>query len=490
LKYEDIIRLATSKGYYIPSGEIYPSAAAGFWEYGPHGTSLKRKFIDLWRQLILKQDDIIEIDGSQIMNRDVFVASGHLESFSDPITTCTHCNINTRADRLIQKKIKKNISERMLPEEYDLMISNNKIVCPDCKGKLSSVRQFNMMFKVGIGPSFDEAYLRPETCQNIFINFPKLFKTMRGKLPMGIAQVGKSFRNEIAPRQSLLRMREFNQAEIEIFFNPNKLDASKKFQQFSSTKIRLAEKDDTVEMTFQESLDKEKLPNNFVAYYMGLLQNFYEVIGIDPKKSRFRLLDDDDKAFYAETAFDYEVKTDLGWIELVACNNRTDYDLQKHASLSGTDFTVIDNEEKITPHVFELSMGVDRSIYCILDHSFTKDEERQVLRLNSHISPIQVAIFPLVNRDGIDEKSLEITNDLKEKFDVFYDQSGSIGRRYRRMDEIGTPYCLTIDYQTLEDETITIRERDTMNQSRIHISKIKAHLSDLFSLKNSLKNNN
>ena len=483
MKYEDIIRLATSKGYYIQSGEIYPNAAAGFWEYGPHGASLKRKLIDLWRKLILKQDNIIEIDGSQILSRDVFDASGHLESFSDPITTCTNCSVNIRADRLIQDKIEKNVSERMLPKEYDLIIDNNKIVCPDCKGKLSSVRQFNMMFKVGIGPSFDEAYLRPETCQNIFIDFPKLFKTMRGKLPMGIAQVGKSFRNEIAPRQSLLRMREFNQAEIEIFFNPNNIDISKKFLKFSSKQIRLAENDGTVEMTFQESLDKERLPNNFIAYYMGLIQNFYEIIGIDPKKSRFRLLDDDDKAFYAKTAFDYEVQTDLGWIELVACNNRTDYDLQKHASLSGNDFTVVDNDEKIVPHIFELSMGIDRSIYCILDHSFTKDEERQVLKLKPNMAPIQVAIFPLVNRDGIDEKSLEITNTLKEEFDVFYDQSGSIGRRYRRMDEIGTPYCLTVDYQTLDDETITIRERDTMNQSRISISKLENHLSTLFNLK-------
>ena len=469
--------MATSRGYYLQSCEIYPDAAAGFWDYGPLGTALKSRFLELWRKHIVRRDGMMEIDGSQIMSRSVFSASGHLESFADPVTTCKKCGITVRADRLIQERLKKNVPERMQVEMYNEMISENRIGCSECDGELGSVEKFNMMFKVGIGPSSDEAYLRPETCQSIFINFPRLFKVMRCKLPIGFAQVGRSFRNEISPRRSVMRMREFNQAEIEIFFNPGNIDNFPKFKEVETCEIRINNYGKSVKtMTFKDAIDEEILPNKFTAYYLSLIQNFYEKVGIDANRSRFRILGDDERAFYAGMAFDYEVETDIGWVELVACNHRTNYDLKRHSEVSGVDFTVLDGDEKILPHVFELSMGIDRSLYCILDHSFGKGGERQLLNLKSYLAPIQVAVFPLISRDGLPEKASSIHSSLKNDFNSFYDESGSIGRRYRRMDEIGTPFCITIDHQTLNDSTVTIRERDTMKQSRINVTEISSYL--------------
>jgi glycyl-tRNA synthetase len=336
------------------------------------------------------------------------------------------------------------------------------------------------MFKVGIGPQEEEAYLRPETCQSIFVDFPRLFKTMRGKLPLGIAQVGKSFRNEIAPRQSLLRLREFYQAEIEVFCNPGKLNEVEKFAEIENTIIRVQTDAEPISMTCKEALESGTVPNKFVAYYLGILTEFYEKTGIDVSKSRFRKLGDKEKAFYAEVAFDFEVETTIGWLELVACNYRSDYDLSSHANKSKEKFEVMDNDEKVLPHVFEISMGIDRSLYTILEHSLQNDEEheRMVLSLKPYLSPVHVGILSLVKKDGLKEKTDEIFLNIKRKFDAFLDHSGAIGRRYRRLDEIGAPFAITVDHQTLEDNTVTIRKRDSMEQSRVDISKIDLILSE------------
>ena len=484
MSYDDVIKLALERGFYFPSCEVYGDAQAGFWEYGPSGVSLKNKFLELWRKELIRRDQMMEIDGSQIMSQSVFEASGHLASFADPIIKCAKCGLTFRADRLIAEVSKIEIPESADLEDFDNAIIENNVVCTKCKGSFEKTRKFNMMFKVGIGPNGEPAYLRPETCQSIFVDFPRLFKTMRGKLPLGIAQVGKSFRNEISPRQSLLRLREFYQAEIEVFCNPKNLGKIEGFSEIENTTLRIQTDSEIKKVTCKQAVESGIIPNKFVAYYLGLLTEFYEKTGINMQKSRLRKLGEKEKAFYAEIAFDFEVETTIGWLELVACNYRSDYDLSSHAKKSKEKFEVMDNDEKILPHVFEMSMGIDRSLYTILEHSLRNDVEhdRIVLSLKPYLAPIHVGVLSLVKKDGLQEKTDEIFHKLKRDFNVFLDHSGEIGRRYRRLDEIGTPYAITIDHQTKEDETVTIRYRDSMEQKRIKISEINELIFNEISL--------
>ena len=478
--YDDIIRLALERGFFSPSSEIYSDAPAGFWEYGPLGAALRRRYVELWRRELVRRSSMIEIDGSLIMSKNVFLASGHLESFADPITTCNKCKTIHRADRLISDKTGQVVPERLSEKEFDELIVRHGIRCPNDNGELGPVRKFNTMFRVGVGPGNEDAYLRPETCQSIFVDFPRLYKVMRCKLPVAFAQFGKSFRNEISPRQSLIRLRELYQAEIEVFFNPSKANQFPKFDEVADSVLRLTTSSGVVEpVSCSKAVEKGLLPTRIIAYYLAMLQHFYEKTGIDTQRSRFRRLLDKERAFYSEVAFDFEVETSLGWVELVACNYRTDYDLSRHATFSKNEISVYDDGEKVVPHVFELSMGVDRSLYCILEHSFNKEKERDILRLKPVLAPIQSGIFPLVNKDGLPEKGKEIFDTLKCDFDVIYDDAGSIGRRYRRMDEIGTPYAITVDYQTMEDGSVTLRDRDSMSQKRISSAEIPVVLQSL-----------
>lgn len=480
MNYDDVMKLALERGFYFPSCEIYADSQAGFWEYGPSGVSMKSKFIELWRRELVRRDAMLEIDGSQIMSRSVFEASGHLASFADPIVKCKGCGLNSRADRLIFDVAKLEIPESADLVEFDRAIREKGIKCPKCKGEFDLARKFNMMFKVEIGPEGEPAYLRPETCQSIFVDFPRLFKTMRGKLPLGVAQIGKSFRNEISPRQSLLRLREFYQAEIEVFCNPAKLNDLEKFSEVENTIIRVWVDDTLKSMSCREAVESGILPNKFVAYYLGLLTEFYEKTGMDMSRSRFRRLGEKEKAFYATVAFDFEVQTAIGWLELVACNYRSDYDLGSHASKSREKFEVLDDEQKVLPHVFEISMGIDRSLYTILEHGLRdeKENERIVLSIKPYLAPVHVGVLSLVKKDGLKEKTDEIYLQIKRKYDAFLDHSGAIGRRYRRLDEVGAPFAITVDHQTLQDGTVTLRERDSMEQKRIKISDIDSVLSE------------
>ena len=480
MDYETVMKLALERGFYFPSCEVYADAQAGFWEYGPSGVGFKNKFLELWRRELIRRDGMLEIDGSQIMSKSVFEASGHLGNFADPIIKCTKCKATFRADKTISEITEIEIPENAELDEFDNAILQNNIKCPKCKGDFGKTKKFNMMFQVGIGPEGEQAYLRPETCQSIFVDFPRLFKTMRGKLPLGIAQVGKSFRNEIAPRQSLLRLREFYQAEIEVFCNPSKLLDLDRFSEIENTIIRVQIDDKLSSVTCKEAVENKIIPNKFVAYYLGILMEFYEKTGIDITKSRFRKLGNKEKAFYAEVAFDFEVETTIGWLELVACNYRSDYDLSSHSKKSKEKFEVMDNDEKILPHVFEISMGIDRSLYTILEHSIKNDKEHEriVLSLKPYLSPMHVGILSLVKKDGLKEKTDEIFLKIKRKFDAFLDHSGAIGRRYRRLDEIGAPFAVTIDHQTLDDNTVTIRKRDSMEQTRVNISELEDILSN------------
>ena len=479
MNYDTVMQLALERGFYFPSCEIYADAQAGFWEYGPSGVSIKTKFIELWRRELLRRDGMLEIDGSQIMSKSVFEASGHLASFADPVVRCISCKLNYRVDKLIYEQTKIEIPESSDLVEFDKIVTEKNIRCPKCKGEFERTRKFNMMFKVEIGPEAEAAYLRPETCQSIFVDFPRLFKTMRGKLPLGVAQIGKSFRNEISPRQSLLRLREFYQAEIEVFCNPTKLNELERFEEVKNTVIRLWIDNSLKSMTCQEAVESGIIPNKFVAYYLGLLTEFYERTGIDVTKSRFRRLGEKEKAFYASVAFDFEVQTTIGWLELVACNYRSDYDLMSHATKSREKFEVIDEEQKVLPHVFEISMGIDRSLYTILEHGLREEKEhdRTVLSIKPYLAPIHVGVLSLVKKDGLKEKTDEIFMKIKRKYDAFLDHSGAIGRRYRRLDEVGAPFAITVDHQTLQDETVTLRRRDSMTQERIKISDLDSVLS-------------
>jgi glycyl-tRNA synthetase len=353
------------------------------------------------------------------------------------------------------------------------------VKCQKCGSRLSGTSRFNMMFRVGIGPSMEEAYLRPETCQSIFVDFPLLFKTQRVKLPVGVGQFGRSFRNEIAPRQGLIRLRELNQAEVEVFFNPKKTD-SPRFEWAKPEVLSFHLPDGTdSKMTVSEAMAKGVVPNSLIGYYLALLLRFYESAGVSRDTLRFRILLEEERAFYSKAAFDLEVKLSLGWVELVACNYRGDYDLGRHSKVSGTDFTVDDEGEKVLPHVFELSMGVDRSVYTILELSLTGEGERKVIALKPYLAPMQACVFPLVNKDGLQEAAMAVFSDLRDSFDVFYDDSGSIGRRYARADEAGVPLCVTLDHDTLKDRTVTIRDRDTREQVRVPISGVSERIGSL-----------
>lgn len=484
--YDEVMKLALERGFYFPSCEIYADAPAGFWEYGPTGVALKNKFIELWRRELVRRDGMMEIDGCQVMSKSVFVASGHIGNFTDPIVKCTKCSSTFRADRFITEKTGENVGERVSNEEINSIIAKHNLRCPNCKGEFGGVSRFNMMFKVGIGPAAEEAYLRPETCQTIFVDFARVFKTMRGRLPLGVAQIGKSFRNEIAPRQSLLRLREFYQAEIEVFCNPAKLDDMPKFDEVKDTIFRILDGSDLVEVTAEQSIQRGLVPNKLIAYYLALLVQFYEKTGIDVRQSRFRKLSDEEKAFYATTAFDFEVETSIGWLELVACNYRSDYDLKGHSATSKQNLEVVDpaDQKKVLPHIFELSMGIDRSIYTILEHCYYEDDQhddRIVLKLKPYLAPVLLGVLPLMTKDGLGERARQIHTDLKLDFDAFYDESGSIGRRYRRLEEVGAPFAVTIDQTTMQDSTVTIRQRDSMQQERIAGPALKEYFNKVLS---------
>lgn len=405
--------------------------------------------------------------------KKIFVASGHLSSFADPMISCKQCKSVYRADKLIEERTGTHVPEKLDEDSLDQMIRSKSVTCPNCNGQLGSVSRFNMMFRVGVGAGGEEAFLRPETCQSIFLDFGRTSKIMRLKLPAGLAQYGKSFRNEISPRQALIRLRELYQAEIEIFYDPTRINDFEKFDEISEIELSLKPLGrDHVRIPCGQAVDKKILPNKMTAYYLALLWQFYQKAGLKEEKTRLRQLSEDERAFYSAEAWDLEALTSLGWVELVACNNRGNYDLSRHSSESGQELSIDVAGDRVLPHIFELSMGVDRSLYCVMEHRLERESERDVLRLPPYLAPVQVAVFALVDKDGLPDVAKKIFSDVRLNFDTVYDESGSIGRRYRRQDEIGTPFCVTIDYQTLQDETVTVRERDSMKQERVPASQL------------------
>ena len=423
---DKLVSLSKRRGIVFQSSEIY-GGINSCWDYGPVGVELKRNVKELWwRSMVFWRDDIEGIDASIIMHPSVWKASGHVDNFTDPMVDCKNCKRRFRADE----------------------IEGNK--CPVCGGELTEARQFNLMFKTFMGPVEDETnviYLRPETAQGIYVNFLNVQKSSRKKIPFGIAQIGKAFRNEITPGNFIFRTREFEQMEMQYFVKPG---------------------------TDDEFFEKWKTAR----------MEWYNELGIRSEKLRFHKHGPDELAHYAKEAFDIEYEFPFGWKELEGIHNRTDFDLSRHQQFSGKDLRYFDDQtrERYIPYVIETSAGVDRTMLTVLADAYNEEEingdTRVVLKINPKIAPIKIAVFPLIKKNGMPEIAQKILADLQKKYKAFYDISGAIGRRYRRQDEIGTPYCITVDSQTLEDQTVTVRHRDTMEQERIASAQLLSFFTD------------
>ena len=439
---EKIVSLCKRRGFIFQSSEIY-GGLSGCWDYGPLGVELKRNVKNYWwRVMVHERDDVVGMDGAILTHPEVLKASGHVEGFSDPMVDCRTCKARLRADQVIEKK---GIRQ-----------------CPNCGGRdLTEARPFNLMFQTQMGAAADEssiAYLRPETAQSIFVQFKNILEVSRKKLPFGIAQIGKAFRNEINPRNFTFRSREFEQMELEYFCRPEE------------------------GMELLEYWKEERL-------------KFYENIGISRDRLHVKTVPDEERAFYSKGTYDIEYDFPFGRQELEGVAYRTDYDLSQHQKASGKSLEYFDEETKqrFVPHVVEPSAGVDRTVLALICGAYSEDEApdekgkmetRIVLRFHPRMAPIKCAVFPLLkNKEPLVSKAQETVNFLRPHMNVFYDESGAIGRRYRRQDEIGTPFGVTVDFETLGEkdaalrDTVTLRERDSMKQERVAIKDLASILS-------------
>jgi len=550
--YEKIMDLAKRRGFIWPTSECYGSVA-GFIDYGPLGSMMKRNIENIWRKFYIVSEGYYEIECPTIGQEEIYVASGHVKGFSDKMCQCPHCREYLRADHIAEGN---GIAGASAMKSEELASVIGTLPCPACEEVLGPVEvfSFNLMFHTTIGPGSQRTgYLRPETAQGIFTDFSRLLRFYRDRLPFGTVQIGKSYRNEISPRQGMIRLREFTQAEAEIFVHPDQ-KRHPRFHRYADYEMPLFSAEQQragaspLSMTMQEAVQRGVVANEYVAYYLALTHDLLVRIGISAERLRFRQHLPDELAHYAEDCWDAEVfSSRFGWVETVGIADRTDYDLRAHEQQSGERFavflpyetpqrmnrvrvvpnmgalgprfrgsakaiadaigtslpgpdgitlTIEGNEmlitpdlyevreevvevpgEEVTPHVIEPSYGIDRMIYGVLEHSYHEeivdDEERRVLRFPPAVAPIQVAVFPLMNRDGLPEIAMEITDALKNRGILAeYDDSGAIGRRYRRQDEVGTPFAITVDYDTREDRTVTVRDRDSMRQVRVDSARI------------------
>ena len=431
---DKIVALCKRRGFIYQSSEIY-GGLTSCWDYGPLGSELKRNLKNFWwESMTARRDDIAGLDAAILMHPQVWHTSGHVAEFSDPMVDCKTCKARFRAD-----KLEESICP-MKPSKSPL----------DCGGELTEPRNFNLMFKTFMGPVEDDSaviYMRPETAQGIYVNFLNVCNSSRYKIPFGIAQIGKAFRNEITPSNFIFRTREFEQMEMQFFIHPS---------------------------------EDEK----WFEYWREQRMASYIELGVNKDKLRWHKHGDDELAHYAKAAYDIEYEYPFGWQELEGVHNRTDFDLSRHMEATGKDLTYKDDRypEKFVPYIIETSAGCDRTLLTLLvdayDEVEIKGEKRVFLRLSPRIAPIKAAVFPLVKKDGMPEFAQKVYHELKRKFKVFYDESGAVGRRYARMDEAGCPFCITIDGQTIEDETMTVRDRDSMEQTRMKTPEIMAFLEE------------
>ena len=568
MNHDKMMNIARKRGFLWPSFEIY-SGVSGFTDYGPLGASLKNNIMQKWRKQYIAGEGFHEIEGPTVMPMEVLKASGHVDNFTDPMTKCNDCGEVFRADHIIEEAI--GIDVESLPnEEMDKIVEDNNIKCPSCGGSLANIWNYNLMFKTQIGAKGDKTgYMRPETAQGIFILFKRLSRFFKNKLPFAAVQLGKSYRNEISPRQGVIRLREFTQAEAEIFLDPED-KTHPKFSKIADETLYLASQDvqlnekETLELTAQEALDQGIVSSETLIYQLYLAKKFLNEIGINDDVLRFRQHLPGEMAHYALDCWDVECLTDkYGWVEIIGIADRGDYDLTAHSKFSNEELdiykefdepklikktvikpnlkkfgpafkgdspkikTFIENlsedevseikaaieadgkftleldgsyeileehlifedieeeikGEKIVPHVIEPSFGIDRILYCTLLHSFKETEEKDYFQFAKEIAPIQVSVFPLMNKDGLGEIAVEITHDLREAgFTVDNDTSRTIGKRYARADEVGVPIAITVDFDTKEDNTVTIRDRDTEEQERVEIGALKEVIKEKLNL--------
>ena len=450
---EKLVNLCKNRGFIYPGSEIY-GGLANTWDYGPLGSELKNNIKNAWKKKFIQENSYnVGLDAAILMNPETWVASGHVSSFSDPLIDCKECKTRHRADKLIEEWAHANgkdmIADGMSNSAMINFISENKIPCPNCgKTNFTDIRKFNLMFKTFQGVTEDsksEIYLRPETAQGIFVNFKNVLRTSRKKLPMGIAQIGKAFRNEITPGNFIFRTREFEQMELEFFCVPG--------------------------------TDLE-----WFEYWRAFCKDWLLSLGIKEENIRLRDHEKDELVFYSKATTDIEFKFPFGWGELWGIADRTDYDLSKHMEHSKQDLTYQDEENnKYIPYVIEPSLGTDRMVLAVLCNSYDEEkinenETRTVMHIHPALAPYKVAVLPLSKK--LSEKAMEIYGKLSKEFMCEYDENGTIGKRYRREDEIGTPYCITVDFKTDEDNKVTIRDRDTMEQERVPIENLTEWLKN------------
>ena len=484
--YDDVMSLSVRRGFLWPAVDMY-GGFAGFYDYGHNGVLLRRRWEDLWIETFLGLSDNYHlIDTTTILPEAALKASGHVDHFTDILVTCTRCAESHRGDHLLEAATHEE-HEGLTPEEIDGKIRELKIRCPKCKGELGPACAFNMMFPLGVGPTGkDRAYLRPETAQGVYLNFKKEFEALRRKLPMGLAIVGRAYRNEISPRQGTYRMREFLQAELQIFFDPATFADAVPIDAVASVPLRIAwaaeKKEPTAHDTLAKDLVDRGLPSWYV-FHLVQVQRFYlDLLRVPRDAFRFAELDEKERAFYNKIHFDVQVKQESlgGFKEVGGVHYRTDHDLKGHESVSHAKQSVTFGASKLVPHVLELSFGVDRNVWALLDLTYGQGE-RIVLHLPPRLAPISVAVFPLVNKDGLPEKAESMYASLRKRLTAFYDDSGSIGRRYARMDEIGTPFSVTVDHETFEGKGVTVRERDSQKQIRVTEADLPDTLARLVS---------
>jgi len=484
---DEMATFCKRKGFVYPSSEIY-GGISGFYDFGHVGVELKNNIKkEWWKTFVQQRDDVVGIDGSIITHPMIWKASGHADGFTDILVDCKKCNSRFRADTLIEDKLKIQTAGMKI-EELAEKLRENKIKCQKCGNELGEPKQFNLMFSTNVGPvqtSNSMAYLRPETAQIIFADFRLVQENARLKLPFGIAQQGKAYRNEISPRDFLFRMREFELMEIEYFVHPEKQNECAFIDEVHDYEMNVLSAEmqnhgkKMERMTLKHALDKKIIKTRWHAYWMAQMHKWFVGLGASPEHFRIRQHVKDELSHYALDTWDLEYEFPFGWKELQGFANRTDFDLKRHMEFSKTDLSIFDEEtkKKIVPHVIcEPAQGVERAFLVFLFDAYHYDKSREnvVLKLHPKLAPVKFGIFPLVsNKADIVKKARGIYDELKMEWPCAFDVGGSIGRRYSRADEIGIPLCITIDFESLEDESVTVRSRDTTEQVRVKISELK-----------------
>ncbi len=489
MKYDELFALLRRRGVLWPSAEIY-GGAQGLYDYGPAGARLKRRVEEAWAAWFVGlSDDFYRIDPAEILPEAVVRASGHLENFTDPEISCAKCGAHFRAETILEKFRPEGV-DGLTPTQIGALLKEFPVRCPNCGStELSVPRPFNLMFGFDFGAAGGErAYLRPETAQNSYLAFSRMWDVGRHALPLGIAVIGKAYRNEIAPRQVLFRMRAFTQAELQIFFNPSSFPLP-----FSSVSneglpvLRVAQRaagQEAPELRSARSLVDEGLPEFYVFFLVHLYRFFRDVLRYPSEAIRLFEKSDTERAFYNRIQFDFEVKLESlgGYKELGAVHYRGDYDLSRHSAGSGKDLSVaLLGGERVLPHVLEVTFGVDRNVWALADLGLVADGDRTVWKLPPYLAPSTAGVFPLIKKDHAVEARRWLDQLQKAGIDAEFDESGSIGRRYARMDELGVPYCVTLDHESLaapspDARTATLRDRDSKTQERVTLDTLIARL--------------